>query len=88
MFTTTGRIHLRSDCPKCSKDREKVSIEEFKQRLFNRHGDKYSIIEDSYDGLKSLARFICSKHGEYGYLPFNCLNVESAGCKNVNVKTL
>lgn len=81
MFTTTGRIHLRSDYPKCSKDREKVSIEEFKQRLFNRHGDKYSIIEDSYDGLKSPARFIYSKHGEYEYLPFNCLNVESAGCK-------
>ena len=81
MFTTTGRIHLRSDCPKCSKDKEKVSIGEFKQRLFNRHGDKYSVIEDSYDGMKSPARFICSKHGEYEYLPFNCLNVESAGCK-------
>lgn len=59
----------RYGCPKCGKHIRSlkgiVPLEEVKKRLYNKFGDKVSIVDSSYISNTTEATFMCQEHGEY-----------------------
>ncbi len=62
-------ITSRYGCSKCGNhiisSKGIIPLGEIKKRLFNKFGDKVSIVDSSYIFSKTEATFICQEHGEY-----------------------
>jgi hypothetical protein len=62
-------VLAKHGCPKCGiKKCSKaitVPFEEFVRRARNKHGNKYTYIDESYVGYRSKVKVICPNHGEF-----------------------
>lgn len=71
--------HRRGEgCPKCGGTLKKTN-EEFIQELKDIYHDKYDLSKINYTNSDTKVTLICSKHGEYDYLPSQLLR--GSGCK-------
>lgn len=86
--------HLKSTgCPKCAKDKERSSTEEFIIRAKEIHGDKYDYSKVEYKTAHVKVIAICSEHGEILIDPndhlkgFGCNQCGNESAKNKNKKS-
>jgi protein-arginine kinase activator protein McsA len=56
-------------CPTCNGNKEKISQEEFKERVYNAHGTFYDISKAVYKNKKTPVKVICPFHGEFWKSP-------------------
>lgn len=72
-FKQTPDAHLRGQgCPKCKV----LDIEILKDRITNKHGNKYIISNLEYKNAMTKFKVICSHHGDFYMCPKNL-----SGCK-------
>src|SRR5437667_8012372 len=61
-YQQTARIHLNSfGCPQCTKDKEKLSNEEFIQKSIKIHGNKYDYSKVEYTNMHTPVYIYCKK---------------------------
>lgn len=94
-FTVRAESHLygKIGCPKCASESrpnsQRVSLEEFKKRAKETHGDEYDyslITNEIYRGYRELVPIICSKHGVFYQIAKK--HVEGQGCKHCKKSNL
>ena len=70
--------HKKSGCPKCAKERQRLTTEEFIRRAKEVHGDKYDYGKTKYLNQTTKVCIICPKHGEFWQTPNG--HLEGKGC--------
>jgi len=80
-FFQKPRIHLKSNCPECSKDKFKLKEEDFIKKSIKTHGDKYDYSKIQIDGGKKI-EIICKNHGSFFQSPDN--HQRGRGCPFCN----
>jgi hypothetical protein len=55
--------HLNNDCPKCSKENRRLTLEEFLEKAKYIHGDKYNYSQVKFKHVCDKINIICYKHG-------------------------
>ena len=68
----------KSGCPKCAKERQRLTTEEFIRRAKEVHGDKYDYSKTKYVNQTTKVCIICPKHGEFWQIPNG--HLEGKGC--------
>ena len=81
LFKQKPTIHLRCNgcgCPKCSREKSKLSYSVFLENSINTHGNKfdYSLVE--LDGTKNKVKIKCATHGVFEQSPDN--HMQGKGC--------
>jgi len=84
-FVQRAGHHLAgSGCPKCKCDAiiaaKRISLDEFKLRLTNQHGNKYQYDLSNYTGIKSQIDVFCNKHGWFNQIAE--VHANGHGCPN------
>lgn len=78
-FSQRADVHLSGHgCPKCSPF-VKTSFKDFCARQQQVHGDFFTYIEESYNGLIPNMRIVCPIHGEFIKSPNN--HLQGQGCQ-------
>ena len=78
-FSQRADVHLAGHgCPKCSPF-VKTSFKDFCARQQQVHGDFFTYIEESYNGLIPNMRIVCPIHGEFIKSPNN--HLQGQGCQ-------
>lgn len=81
-FSQRADVHLAGHgCPKCSPF-VKTSFKDFCARQQQVHGDFFTYIEESYNGLIPNMRIVCPIHGEFIKSPNNHLQGQSCPACN------
>ena len=79
-FLQTPEAHLKGQgCPLCKK----LDIDDLKNKIKNKHGDKYNIDNISYKNALTKFKVICPEHGIFDMCPKNL-----SGCKSCANKKL
>ena len=79
-----NHLYGKTKCPKCSEELQsswaKISIspEEFKNRAYMLHGNKYDYSKVKYEKTEGNVCIICPKHGEFWQTPHN--HFHGTGC--------
>ena len=61
--------HKKSGCPKCAKERQRLTTDEFIKRSKLVHGDKYDYSKVEYIDSITKVCIICPEHGEFWQTP-------------------
>lgn len=82
-FTQDPKVHLMgSGCPKCGLlkigEKKRLSQDDFLERSYKIHGDKYDYTKVDYQGQNTNVKIICPIHGVFTQLPSTHLN--GGGC--------
>lgn len=71
--------HKITKLPVVNKSTKKLILDEFKQRLYDKWGDKYTVKEgEEYIKNDTKVKIICSSHGEFSITPNHILG--GRGC--------
>lgn len=69
-FWQTPSGHLRGwGCSLCAKSQKQVSYEEFLYKAIKKHGNKYTYVKESYNGLHKKMDILCPIHGMFHQTP-------------------
>ena len=78
-FWQQPRVHLlEQGCPKCYRDRQRLTNEEFVERAKKVHIDKYNYSKTEYTNSHTKVCIICKKHGEFWQRPNT--HLQGVGC--------
>ena len=78
-FKQNASSHLRgTDCPKCSKNKQKITLEEFINRGNRIHNGKYDYKKSIFVDYITKLIIICPIHGEFSQKPH--IHLIGAGC--------
>lgn len=85
IFNLNPERHITrlSECPKCTEERNKVSIDEFIIKSNIIHNNKYDYSLVTFDTLDDKVDIICPKHGKYCQYATHHLH-NKKGCKHCN----
>jgi hypothetical protein len=79
IFNQTPAEHLRgSACPKCFRDKQRLTKDEFVRRATEIHQNKYDYTLVNYKNTKTKVSIICQQHGNFKQSPLVHLN--GSGC--------
>lgn len=74
--STHNRISRPSGCPKCGNENKRLSFEDFVERAYKIHGDKYVYNKEEYSDTKTPIKIFCKKHNHYfTQLPSNHVHI-------------
>jgi len=66
-------VEMKQGCPKCKMEhqteRQLLTLDEFKKRSLNIHGDKYDYSKVTYKGNNKEVEIICPEHGTFWQKP-------------------
>lgn len=72
VFKRTPAYHLRGgSCPKCNGGRIKFTPEEFRDKCFDVHGDRYNYDLVKYEHCEKPVNIVCEKHGIFSQTPIS-----------------
>lgn len=74
-FTVTANDHLKgSNCAKCSRQKNTLSLNDFITRAVQKHGSYYDYSKVEYKNINTKISIICPKHGVFAQQPWSHLN--------------
>lgn len=65
-------------CPKCQKEKRRLTTEEFIKRANAKHNNRYDYSKVDYKGGLTNVDIICNRHGIFSQLPEN--HIAGSGC--------
>ena len=82
LFEQEPIVHLRSGCPKCSKNYT-VLKEDFIIQANKIHNNLYDYSKIDFKNMNTKIKIICKEHGEFEQVPSNHVS-RSSGCPKCN----
>ena len=80
-FWQTPKLHLKGcNCPKCAREKNKLTTEKFIIKAKAIYGDKYDYSKVEYIDVNTKVCIICPIHGEFFLLPLFHICKRHRGC--------
>lgn len=70
--------HYKYGCEQCADDERLVYVDEFMERVHEKHGNMYDYSKTKYRILSEMITIICPEHGEFRQLAGS--HMDGAGC--------